>query len=162
MLILARLKSGRNLMIAQVAHPSCIFVPYPSIGDELVQAFEFRQHRERPKKLQKHATSWFAELWINPWPMKKGSVIKDVIWWCCSTLKPETNLFLEKSIATQPWFNMFQTTKVYMSGTRSLLVVGIVAFVSACELKEFKNAAWQKSLPSPLLRPMPCMMHDVS
>jgi len=57
---------------------------------------------------------------------------------------------------------MFQTTKVYMSGTRSLLVVGIVAFVSACELKEFKNAAWQKSLPSPLLRPMPCMMHDVS
>ena len=49
-----------------------------------------------------------------------------------------------------------------MSGTRSLLVVGIVAFVSACELKEFKNAAWQKSLPSPLLRPMPCMMHDVS
>ena len=57
---------------------------------------------------------------------------------------------------------MFQTIKVYMSGTRSLLVVGIVAFVSACELKEFKNAAWQKSLPSPLLRPMPCMMHDVS
>ena len=58
---------------------------------------------------------------------------------------------------------MFQTTKVYMSGTRSLLVVGIVAFVSACELKEFKNAAWQQSLPSPLLRPMPCMMHhDVS
>ena len=49
-----------------------------------------------------------------------------------------------------------------MSGTRSLLVVAIVAFVSACELKEFKNAAWQKSLPSPLLRPMPCMMHDVS
>ena len=49
-----------------------------------------------------------------------------------------------------------------MSGTRSLLVVGIVAFVSACELKEFKNAAWQKWLPSPLLRPMPCMMHDVS
>ena len=88
--------------------------------------------------------------------------IKDVIWWCCSTLKPETNLFLEKPIATQPWFNMFQTTKVYMSGTRSLLVVGIVAFVSACELKEFKNAAWQKSLPSPLPRPMPCMMHDVS
>ena len=56
----------------------------------------------------------------------------------------------------------WKTTKVDMSGTRSLLVVGIVAVVCACELKEFKNAAWQKSLPSPLLRPMPCMMHDVS
>jgi len=33
-----------------------------------------------------------------------------------------------------------------MSGTRSLLVVGIVAFVSACELKEFKNDDYAGSL----------------
>ena len=56
----------------------------------------------------------------------------------------------------------WKTTKVDMSGMRALLVASIAAVGSACELKEFKNAAWQKSLPSPLLRLMPCMMHDVS
>ena len=57
-LILVWLERGRNLMMAQVAERS----------------------------FRKHATSWFAELWIYPWPMKKGAW--SPLWLKCPGILP--------------------------------------------------------------------------